>query len=193
MGIASELVLARNALLRSIRQGEEVPANLIEHVSACVTALQDGINRTRMQPMEALWTPLPRLVRDLAHELGKELDLTLEGGDTEIDRQLLEAIRDPIGHMVRNSADHGIEAPEERRRLGKRAAGSIRISARQSGGHIYLDLRSEEHTSELQSLMRISYAVFCLKKKTKNKTDQNSSHIPTRHTSTNMRPTSSSK
>src|SRR3546814_8010799 len=82
MGIASELVLARNALLRSIRQGEEVPANLIEHVSACVTDLQDGINRPRMQPMEALWTPLPRLVRDLAHELGKDLDLTLEGGDT---------------------------------------------------------------------------------------------------------------
>src|SRR3546814_3786994 len=124
MGIASELVLARNALLRSIRQGEEVPANLIEHVSACVTDLQDGINRTRMQPKDALWTPLPRLVRDLAHELGKELDLTLEGGDTEIDRQLLEAIRDTIGQM--------------------------------------------EHTSELQSLMRISYAVFCLKKKKKN-------------------------
>src|SRR3546814_14225055 len=90
--------------------------------------------------MDALWTPLPRRGRDLAHELGKELDLTLEGCDTEIDRQLLEAIRDPIGHMVRNSADHGIEAPEERRRLGKRAAGSLRISARQSGGHIDLEL-----------------------------------------------------
>src|SRR3546814_17338755 len=101
MGIASELVLARNALLRSIRQGEEVPANLIEHVSACVTDLQDGINRTRMQPKEALWTPLPRLVRDLAPELGKALALTLEGGDQERDRKLLAAISDTIGHTGR--------------------------------------------------------------------------------------------
>src|SRR3546814_17317034 len=102
-----------------------------------------------MQPMEALWTPLPRLVRDLAHELGKELDLTLEGGDTEIDRQLLEAIRDPIGHMVRNSADHGIEAPEERRRTDKREAGWIRISARPSGGALHpqfmADRRGRHH------------------------------------------------
>ena len=143
MGIASELVLARNALLRSTRHGEEIPANLIEHVSTCVTDLQDGINRTRMQPIEALWTPLPRLVRDLGQELAKDMDLVLEGGDTEIDRQLLEVIRDPITHMVRNAADHGLESPDMRRRLGKPAKGTIKLSALQSGGHIHIDLSDD--------------------------------------------------
>src|SRR3546814_15548959 len=118
MGVASELVLARNALLRSVRQGEEISANLIEHISACVTDLQDGINRTRMQPIEALWTPLPRLVRDLARELSKDLELVLEGGDTELDRQLLEAIRDPINQMLHNAPAHGFEITE-RHRVGK--------------------------------------------------------------------------
>src|SRR3546814_9564012 len=133
MGVASELVLARNALLRSVRQGEEISANLIERISACVTDLQDGINRTRMQPIEALWTPLPRLVRDLARELSKDLELVLEGGDTELDRQLLEAIRDPISHMMRNAADHGIESPQVRRRMGKSGIG--KATGREKGGH----------------------------------------------------------
>lgn len=143
MGIASELVLARNALLRSVRHNEELPANLIEHVSTCVTDLQDGINRTRMQPMEALWTPLPRLVRELGRELSKDIELVLEGGDTEIDRQLFEAIRDPIVHMVRNAADHGIENAEVRRRTGKPPKGTIRLAALQSGGHIHIELSDD--------------------------------------------------
>lgn len=143
MGLASELVLARNALVRTTRNGEQIPGNLIEHVSACVTDLQDGINRTRMQPIEALWTPLPRMLRDLSNELRKELRLELEGGDTEIDRQLLEAMRDPITHMVRNAADHGVEPPDVRRKLGKVAAGTIRLSARQSGGHIFIELSDD--------------------------------------------------
>ncbi len=143
MGIASELVLARNALLRSVRHGDEIPANLIDHVSTCVTDLQDGINRTRMQPIETLWTRLPRLTRDLARELSKDLELVLDGGDTEIDRQLLEAIRDPVSHMVRNAADHGIECPDVRRKLGKPAKGTIRLAARQSGGHIYIEMSDD--------------------------------------------------
>lgn len=143
MGLASELVLARNALVRSARHGEEIPNTLIEHVSACVTDLQDGINRTRMQPIEGLWTPLPRLVRDLSHELGKDVRLVLEGGDTEIDRQLLEVIRDPIGHMVRNAIDHGIEDEAARRQAGKAATGTLRLSAHQSGGHILIELNDD--------------------------------------------------
>src|SRR3546814_349553 len=96
-----------------------------------------------MQPIEALWTPLPRLVRDLARELSKDLELVLEGGDTELDRQLLEAIRDPISHMMRNAADHGIESPEVRRRVGKSATGTIRLAARQSGGHIFIEMSDD--------------------------------------------------
>src|SRR3546814_19046391 len=100
-----------------------------------------------MQPFEALLTPLPRLVRDLARERSKDLELVLEGGDTELDRQLLEAIRDPISHMMRNAADHGIESPEVRRRMGKSATGTIRLAARQSGGHIFIEMsRSEERS-----------------------------------------------
>src|SRR3546814_10747220 len=106
---------------------------------------------TRMQPIGNAWAKLPRIVRDLAHELDKKIDLVMKGAETELDRQVLELIKDPLTHMVRNSADHGLEIPAERAKAGKPEIGT----------------RSEEHTSELQSLMRISYAVFCLKKKKK--------------------------
>jgi len=94
--------------------------------------------KTRMQPIGNAWQKLPRVVRDLAAELGKRIDLEMHGADTELDRQVLDLIKDPLTHMVRNSADHGLETPEERARAGKPEQGTIRLSAYHEGGHIII-------------------------------------------------------
>ncbi len=142
MTMVSELVLTRNQLLDVARRsdgdlGFKVPLQRLSQVTA---ELQDGIMKTRMQPIGSVWAKLPRLVRDLAPELGKRLDLAMTGAETELDRQLLDHIRDPITHLVRNAADHGIEPPEERRRLGKPAHGTIRLRAFQEGGSITIEV-----------------------------------------------------
>src|SRR2546429_2833114 len=92
--------------------------------------------KTRMQPIGNAWQKLPRIVRDLAADLGKEIELEMHGAETELDRQVLDLIKDPLAHMVRNSADHGLEDPVERRRAGKPDKGTIRLSAYHEGGHI---------------------------------------------------------
>src|SRR5262249_34319712 len=108
----SELVLTRNQLLEILRrQGDCEFATALQRLS-CVTAeLQSGITRTRMHPIGNAWAKLPRLVRDIAASLNKKIELRMSGAATELDRQVLELIKDPLTHMVRNAADHGIEAP----------------------------------------------------------------------------------
>src|SRR5437660_6320775 len=99
--------------------------------------------KTRMQPIGNAWQKLPRIVRDLAGELGKEIVLEMHGAETELDRQVLDVIKDPLTHMVRNSADHGLETAEERRRAGKTEAGTIRLSAHHEGGHIVIEISDD--------------------------------------------------
>jgi two-component system chemotaxis sensor kinase CheA len=144
MTMVSELVLTRNQLLDIVRrQGEsefKVPLQRLSNVTA---ELQDGVMRTRMQPIGSAWQKLPRIVRDLATELGKDIELEMHGADTEVDRQVLERIRDPLTHMVRNSADHGIEMPAERRAAGKAAKGIIRLSAFHEGGQIVISIADD--------------------------------------------------
>ncbi|WBV44593.1 chemotaxis protein CheW [Pseudoroseomonas cervicalis] len=144
MTLASELVLVRNQLLQVARSQADTPfAAPLQRLSRITSDLQEGVMKTRMQPVSAAWAKLPRLVRDLGAELGKRIDLSMSGGDTELDRQVLELIKDPLTHMVRNSADHGLEMPEERRAAGKPLAGRISLSARQEGGRIVIELADD--------------------------------------------------
>jgi len=96
-----------------------------------------------MQPIGNAWQKLPRIVRDLSADLGKKIDLEMLGAETELDRQVLDLIKDPLTHMVRNSADHGLETPEQRRRAGKPEQGMIRLAAYHEGGHIIIQIADD--------------------------------------------------
>jgi two-component system chemotaxis sensor kinase CheA len=144
MTMVSELVLTRNQLLQMVRgMGDNeftVPLQRLSHVT---TELQEGLMKTRMQPIGNAWSKLPRIVRDLSHELGKKIDLVMHGAETELDRQVLELIKDPLTHMVRNSADHGLELPEERAASGKHETGKIILEAFHEGGHIIIKITDD--------------------------------------------------
>ena len=141
MMLVSELVLTRNQLLQLSRNGADsafaVPLQRLSHITS---DLQEGVMKTRMQPIGNAWAKLPRLVRDLGVELGKKIELVMRGADTELDRQVLELIKDPLTHMVRNSADHGLETAEGRRAAGKPEQGRIRLNAFHEGGHIVIEI-----------------------------------------------------
>src|SRR5262249_47896160 len=115
----------------------------LQRLSQVTTELQEGVMKTRMQPIGNAWQKLPRIIRDLTHELGKKIDLQMLGAETELDRQVLELIKDPLTHMVRNSADHGIENPEERRAGGKPETGRITLNAYHEGGHILIEISDD--------------------------------------------------
>jgi two-component system chemotaxis sensor kinase CheA len=141
MTTVSELVLTRNQLLEIVRRHEDsdfkVPLQRLSNVTA---ELQEGVMKTRMQPIGNAWQKLPRVVRDLCAELGKDIELSMRGADTELDRQVLDLVKDPLTHLVRNCADHGIEAAAERVAAGKLAKGVIRLSAWHEGGHIIIEI-----------------------------------------------------
>jgi two-component system chemotaxis sensor kinase CheA len=141
MTLVSELVLTRNQLLQLARgRGDGAFTVPLQRLSHITSDLQDGVMKTRMQPIGNAWQKLPRLVRDLSHELGKRIELEMHGADTELDRQVLELIKDPLTHMVRNSADHGLESTEARRRAGKPETGRITLRAYHEGGHILIEI-----------------------------------------------------
>ncbi|MGG5818528.1 chemotaxis protein CheW [Falsiroseomonas sp. HW251] len=144
MMLVSELVLTRNQLMQLARtrndQAFSVPLQRLSHITS---DLQDGVMKTRMQPIGNAWAKLPRLVRDLGRELGKRIELEMRGAETELDRQVLELIKDPLTHMVRNSADHGLESTEERRRAGKPETGRILLNAFHEGGHILIEIADD--------------------------------------------------
>jgi two-component system chemotaxis sensor kinase CheA len=144
MTLVSEMVLTRNQLLQLARNAEDsVFKDPIQRLSRTTSELQDGVMKTRMQPIGGAWGKLPRIVRDLANELGKKINLEMHGEDTELDRQVLELIQDPLTHMVRNSADHGLERPDERVAKGKPEVGTIRLSASHEGGHIIIEIADD--------------------------------------------------
>ena len=112
MTMVSELVLTRNQLLEISRRNEDTEFKVpLQRLSNVTAELQEGVMKTRMQPIGNAWQKLPRIVRDLSGELGKQIELEMHGADTELDRQVLDLIKDPLTHMVRNSADHGLETP----------------------------------------------------------------------------------
>jgi two-component system chemotaxis sensor kinase CheA len=145
MNGVSDMVLARNELSRKLRErsGDPELESAFERLSTCVADMRDAISKTRMQRVDRLFTAIPRMVRDLGRELGKRIDLVLEGGDVEMDREMVEMVVDPLTHIVRNSIDHGIETPEQRRALGKPEAGNLRLQARQSGNQIVIEISDD--------------------------------------------------
>ena len=144
MTLVSELVLTRNQLLQLARTQENglftVPLQRLSHITS---DLQEGVMKTRMQPIGHAWNKLPRLVRDLSHDMGKKIELTMLGADTELDRQVLEMIKDPLTHMIRNSGDHGLETPAERRAAGKPETGTIVLNAFHEGGYIIMEISDD--------------------------------------------------
>src|SRR6202165_4609613 len=139
MTMVSELVLTRNQLLEISRRNEDTEFKVpLQRLSNVTAELQEGVMKTRMQPIGKAWQKLPRIVRDLSGELHKQIELEMHGADTELDRQVLDLIKDPLTHMVRNSADHGLETPAERLACGKPEQGTIRLSAYHEGGHIII-------------------------------------------------------
>ncbi|MDR3448494.1 MAG: Hpt domain-containing protein, partial [Alphaproteobacteria bacterium] len=144
MTTVSELVLTRNQLLQILRgQKDSAFAAPLQRLNQVTSELQDGVMKTRMQPIGNAWAKLPRIVRDLATELHKKIELQMIGAETELDRQVLELIKDPLTHMVRNSADHGIELPADRMKLGKPELGTIKLNAYHEGGHIIIDISDD--------------------------------------------------
>ena len=141
----SEMVLARNELARRLRDGAVDPRieASLERLSLTVAEMRDTVTRTRMQKIEALFSPIPRMVRDTAAEVGKTVALTIDGAEVELDREMLELLRDPLVHIIRNSIDHGIEPAAVRRAAGKREAGRLTVSARQSGNQILIEIADD--------------------------------------------------
>jgi two-component system chemotaxis sensor kinase CheA len=141
MTTISELVLTRNQLLEISRRSEDNEYKVsLQRLSTVTAELQSAVMQTRMQPVGNAWQKLPRLVRDLSNDLGKYIDLELTGADTELDRQVLDFIKDPLIHMVRNSADHGLESPSERIKAGKSERGVIKLAAYHQGGQIVIEV-----------------------------------------------------
>ena len=153
MTTVSELVLTRNQLLDIVRRtGESEFKSPLQRLSNVTAELQEGIMKARMQPIANAWQKLPRLVRELSLELDKKIELDMAGGDTELDRQVLEMIKDPLTHMIRNSADHGLESPAERVRAGKPETGRIKLGAYQQGGYIVIEVADDGRGLDAQKI-----------------------------------------
>lgn len=154
MSLAGELVLVRNQAKRSTDAGADVQRQLLRRLDALTNEMQDAALRMRMQPVGALFDRFPRLVRDLARQLGKQIDLEISGADVELDKTVLETLADPLTHLVRNCCDHGIEMPEERGRAGKSPNGLIRLSARQERGQIVIQIRDNGRGLDRDAIKR---------------------------------------
>lgn len=144
MRSVSELVLIRNQMIQTLRLEPESPfKGPLHRLNQVTSEIQEKVMVARMQPIGGAWAKLPRLVRDLEQELGKRIELHMSGQETELDRQVMELIRDPLTHMIRNAADHGLETTEQRRAAGKAEAGRITLSARHEGGAIVIEVSDD--------------------------------------------------
>lgn len=144
MNMVGELVLVRNRLVRlGSNSGDEAMAKAVSNLDVVTADLQSAVMKTRMQPIKKVFGRFPRLVRDLARSLKKEINLELVGEETDLDKNLVEALADPLVHLVRNAVDHGIETPEEREAAGKPRTGRVVLSAEQEGDHILLQITDD--------------------------------------------------
>ena len=152
----SDLVLARNELARQLRDHDADTrlTGAFDRVSSAIADVRETIARTRMQPIDRLFGLLPRLVRDTAGALGKTVQLRIEGSDVEIDREMVEAIRDPLMHIVRNAIDHGIEAAKDREAAGKTARGTLTVIARQSGNQVSITVADDGRGIDVARLVQ---------------------------------------
>lgn len=144
MNMVGELVLVRNRLVRlGLNSGDEAMSKAVSNLDVVTADLQTAVMKTRMQPIKKVFGRFPRLVRDLARQLKKEINLELVGEETDLDKNLVEALADPLVHLVRNAVDHGIETPEEREASGKSRGGRVVLSAEQEGDHILLSISDD--------------------------------------------------
>ena len=155
MNLVGELVLARNQLVQ-YAAGEREPAfvTTIQHLNQLTSELQEGVMKTRMQPIGNIWDKFPRIVRDLSMSLGKKVRMEMEGKETELDKTLIEAIKDPLTHIVRNSVDHGIETPEVRQQRGKDPEGRLYLRAYHEGGQVNVEISDDGGGIDPQKLLR---------------------------------------
>ncbi len=144
MNMVGELVLVRNRLVRlGLNSGDEAMSKAVSNLDVVTADLQTAVMKTRMQPIKKVFGRFPRLVRDLARQLKKEINLELVGEETDLDKNLVEALADPLVHLVRNAVDHGIEMPDEREASGKARTGRVVLSAEQEGDHILLSISDD--------------------------------------------------
>ncbi|WP_051328321.1 hybrid sensor histidine kinase/response regulator [Desulfatirhabdium butyrativorans] len=159
VNLAGELVLSRNQLLKTVSQTESSRLqSLAKRVDLITSDLQHVIMKTRMRPIGDLFHRFPRVIRDIALHLGKEVELTLDGADVELDRTVIEAINDPLVHMLRNAVDHGIEPPAQRLSIGKPATGHIHLSAFSQGGQVIIDVRDDGAGIDPENIARSAIA-----------------------------------
>jgi two-component system chemotaxis sensor kinase CheA len=157
MNMVGELVLVRNRLLSlSTNVNDESMAKAIANLDVVTGDLQGAVMKTRMQPIKKVFGRFPRVVRDLARTLKKEITLVLEGEETDLDKNLVEALADPLVHLVRNSVDHGIEMPEDRKAAGKPTMGTVKLSASQEGDHILLSIIDDGKGMDPEKLKEIA-------------------------------------
>jgi two-component system chemotaxis sensor kinase CheA len=142
--LVGELVLTRNQILQRTETADDVElVRASQRLDLVASELQESVMRTRMQPIGQVWSKMPRIVRDLAHQLGREVDLDMQGHETELDRSLLEALKGPLTHLVRNSLDHGIEPPADRVAAGKPAMGKLSLRAYHESGQVVVEITDD--------------------------------------------------
>lgn len=155
MNLAGELVLARNRVVQLANKiNEPELSRSVQSLSMVTTELQETIMKTRMQPIGVVFNKFPRIVRDLAKALNKKVNLHLEGTETELDRSIIEAIKDPLTHLVRNSIDHGIEAPEVRVQAGKPPEGNLILRAYHEGGQVIVEIEDDGKGIDLEKIKK---------------------------------------
>ncbi|MCB0336822.1 MAG: chemotaxis protein CheA, partial [Bdellovibrionales bacterium] len=144
MNLVGELVLARNQILQFTKtQTDTAFVSTTHQLNLITSELQEGVMRTRMQPISNVWSKFPRVVRDISHNCGKKVRIEMEGKETELDKTILEAIKDPLTHIIRNSVDHGIEDPETRAANGKDPEGCLMLRAFHEGGHVIIEISDD--------------------------------------------------
>ncbi|MGD9956214.1 MAG: chemotaxis protein CheA, partial [Candidatus Nanopelagicales bacterium] len=144
MRMVGELVLTRNQVVQYTSDLQNVELQrAAQRLNLIASELQEGVMKTRMQPIEGVWSRLPRVVRDLGAQCGKQVKLVMEGRETELDRTLLEAVKDPLTHLVRNAVDHGLETPEDRKAAGKPAEGTLTLKAYHESGQVVVEVTDD--------------------------------------------------
>ncbi|OLF08602.1 chemotaxis protein CheW [Actinophytocola xanthii] len=144
MRLVGELVLTRNQMVRAAEAAnEQTLTRTAQRLNIITSELQENVMKTRMQPIKNLWSKLPRVVRDLSKACGREVELVMEGAETELDRSLLEAVKDPLTHLVRNAVDHGVEPPEEREAAGKSRTGTLLLRAYHEHGQVIVEVTDD--------------------------------------------------
>ncbi|MDM7203034.1 MAG: chemotaxis protein CheW, partial [Thermodesulfobacteriaceae bacterium] len=155
MNLAGELVLARNRVVQlANRMNDSELLRSVQTLSMVTTELQETIMKTRMQPIAVVFNKFPRIVRDLSKALNKKVNLYIEGAETELDRSIIEAIKDPLTHLVRNSIDHGVEPPEIRAQMGKSPEGKLFLRAYHEGGQVVIEIEDDGKGIDLEKIKR---------------------------------------